>query len=253
MPYPILPGAEPMTHVGSNGCGALVLHGFTGNPHSMRGLAQAFAAAGFTVELPLLPGHGTHVEDMIPTGWSDWSAAAEAAYVRVAAQSSRVVVAGLSMGGTLTAWLATRHPEIAGIVTVNGALMPMAPEMREGLQALVDAGERVLPAIGSDIAKEGVTESAYEETPLLPLLSLFDAGASLGAEVERITCPALVMQAPQDHVVAPESADWFAARVRGPVERLSLDRSFHVATLDHDRELIEERAVAFARQVCGLA
>lgn len=252
MPHPVLPGAEPMTHQGTNGCGALVLHGFTGNPHSMRGLAQAFAAAGFTVEMPLLPGHGTHVEDMIPTRWSDWSAAAEAAYGRVAAQSAKVVVAGLSMGGTLTAWLAARHPEIAGIVTVNGALMPMASELRDGLQALVDAGESVLPAIGSDIAMEGVVESAYEETPLQPLLSLFDAGVELGPLVETIACPALVMQAPQDHVVAPESADWFASRVRGPVERVSLDRSFHVATLDHDRELIEQQAVAFARRVCGL-
>ena len=57
----------------------LVLHGFTGSPQSMRPLAEAMAKAGFTVELPLLPGHGTSLDDMVPTRWADWSGAAEAA------------------------------------------------------------------------------------------------------------------------------------------------------------------------------
>ena len=70
---PILPGAEPWSAAGGSH-GVLVLHGFTGNPQSMRPLAEACAAAGFTVELPLLPGHGTAVEDMVPTRWEDWSA-----------------------------------------------------------------------------------------------------------------------------------------------------------------------------------
>src|SRR5687767_14302407 len=68
---PIIPGAEPWSAVGGPN-GVLVVHGFTGNPQSMRPLAEAFAAAGFTVELPLLPGHGTVIEDMIPTRWADW-------------------------------------------------------------------------------------------------------------------------------------------------------------------------------------
>jgi carboxylesterase len=57
------------------------------------------------------------------------------------------------------------------------------------------------------------------------------------------------MQAPQDHVVDPASADHVAGLLGGPVERLSLDRSFHVATLDYDKELVAERAVDFATKV----
>ena len=75
----IIPGAEPYSATG-DARGALVLHGFTGNPQSMRGLALALADAGFTVEMPLLPGHGTEIADMLPTRWEDWSDAAEAAY-----------------------------------------------------------------------------------------------------------------------------------------------------------------------------
>jgi carboxylesterase len=57
----IMPGAEPES-IDGGPHGALVLHGFTGNPQSMRGLAHALGAAGFSVEMPLLPGHGTTVE-----------------------------------------------------------------------------------------------------------------------------------------------------------------------------------------------
>src|SRR5580704_6208840 len=100
----IIPGAEPYSTSGDTR-GALVLHGFTGNPQSMRGLALALADAGFTVEMPLLPGHGTRIEDMLETRWEDWSAAAEVAYTELAARSDGVVVVGLSMGGTLSVWL----------------------------------------------------------------------------------------------------------------------------------------------------
>ena len=84
-PADLIPGAEPWSHQGGP-AGALVLHGFTGNPGSMRGVAEALADAGFTVDLPLLPGHGTKIEDMIPTGFADWSAHAEARYQDLAAR-----------------------------------------------------------------------------------------------------------------------------------------------------------------------
>ncbi|MCA1691284.1 MAG: carboxylesterase, partial [Actinobacteria bacterium] len=60
--------------------GALVLHGLTGTLQSVRGLADAFARAGFAVEAPLLPGHGTTVEELEHTDWEDWLGAARAAY-----------------------------------------------------------------------------------------------------------------------------------------------------------------------------
>ena len=89
MTSPIIPGAEPWSHAGDGDNGALVIHGFTGNPSSMRGIAEAFAAAGFHVELPLLPGHGTAVDDMLPTRWADWAGEAEAAYQRLSGRAAR--------------------------------------------------------------------------------------------------------------------------------------------------------------------
>lgn len=228
----------------------LVLHGFTGNPQSMRPLAEAFADAGFAVEMPLLPGHGTTVEDMIPTGWPDWSGAAEEAYQRIAARSDKVIIAGLSMGGALTGWLGGRHPEAAGFVFIN-ALATEPPGIRELVQSMIDAGESTMDAIGSDIAKPGVTEASYDATPLKPLASMFDAAAGLADALAKITAPVLVCNSPQDHVVPITDSDFIAETVQGPVERLTLERSYHVATLDFDAELISTTAVAFAKRVTG--
>ncbi len=248
----MLEGAEPFSAAGGPE-GVLVLHGFTGNPQSMRPLAEAMADAGFTVELPLLPGHGTSIEDMVTTRWADWSAAAERAYEELAARCSAVVVAGLSMGGTLTLWLAERHPEIAGIVLVNPLAEPPGDDVRDMLTATLESGTELAPGIGSDIAKEGTVELAYAELPLAAVLSLFEAAEDVAVDLAQVGCPVLLLSSRQDHVVEPGSGDLVAGTVSGPVERVWLERSYHVATLDYDQDEIESRALAFARSVSGRA
>jgi len=240
-----MPGAEPFS--ASNGPnGVLVLHGFTGNPQSMRALGEAFADAGFSVELPLLPGHGTSVEDMLATRFDDWARAAEEAFESLAARSDRVVVAGLSMGGTLALLLMLRHPEICGGVVVNPLVEPPADSFLDMLRGMLESGADRIPAIGSDIAKPGAFEHAYDATPIAPLLSLFEATVDVSSRLGDLTAPLLVLSSRVDHVVPTSSGDLLAERAGGPVERVFLDRSYHVATLDFDQVEVEERAVAFA-------
>ncbi len=245
---PILEGAEPF-HADGDDRGVLVVHGFTGNPQSMRPIAEALAAEGFTVDLPLLPGHGTAVEDMVETGFDDWLAETERAYGALAATCRAVAVVGLSMGGGLTAWLASDHPEISGIACLNALVTP--PDgMRDGIEAMLASGDVVMAGIGSDIAKEGVTELAYAETPLRPMLTLFDAATALQDRLGRISCPVLVVTSPQDHVVDPTNGDVLAASVNGPVERVTASDSFHVVTLDHDGPMVVAAVVDFCTRVC---
>ncbi len=247
---PIISGAQPWFQPGGSH-GVLVLHGFTGNPQSMRPLAEAVAAAGFTVDLPLLPGHGTVVDEMVPTRWDDWSGGAEDAYQALARRCEKVAVAGLSMGGTLTCWLAERHPEIAGIALINPIIDPPTAEFTDGIRSLLEAGTEVVDGIGSDIAKEGVEEAAYPQTPLAAALSLFEGVGAVHLELGAIGCPALLLSSRQDHVVDPVSGDVLERSIGGSIERVYLERSFHVATLDWDAPLIEERVVGFADRVLG--
>jgi carboxylesterase len=200
------------------------------------------------VDLPLLPGHGTVIEDLIDTGWTDWLATAEARYSALAERCEQVVVVGLSMGGALTAWLGSEHPEIAGLVCIN-AVVSVPPGMREAVQEVLDSGADRFAGIASDIAEPGIEELAYPETPLAPLLTLFEAGDNLGDRMARITSPLLVITSRQDHVVPPENSDLLASSVSGPVERIWCERSYHVVTQDYDREIVFAATVDFATKV----
>ncbi len=244
-----MPGAEAWSHEG-NSVGVLVLHGFTGNPSSVRELAEAFGAAGYSVEMPRLPGHGTSIEDMLPTNWVDWSSEAENALSKLAERTDQQVVAGLSMGASLTAWLGTRHPELSGLICINPAVVA-DPEVRLFVQGFIDAGDKVMPGIGSDIADPDVTESAYEDVPLKPILSMFEAAGEIAADLGKIQQPMLLFNSPEDHVVPATDSDFLAEAVSGPVERISCDRSYHVATQDYDKQMIFDRSVEFVGRVTG--
>ena len=160
MTAPVIEGCEPLSVAGGP-IGVLVLHGFTGSPFSMRGIAEQMANAGFSVEMPLLPGHGTSLDDMIPTRFSDWLGAADAAYESLAARTEQVVVVGLSMGGTLTCALAERHGEIAGIALVNPLVEPASPEMIEGITPGAGGELQLTDAIKALLQHEKVYGYSY--------------------------------------------------------------------------------------------
>jgi carboxylesterase len=214
----------------------------------MRPLAAAFAAAGHAVELPLLPGHGTTADDMATSTWDDWTSTVLAAYDALAERCDRVAVAGLSMGGALAAWAAVERPA-AAVVVVNPAVEAPVAAVRDSIATMLAGGTTTIPAMGNDVADPAMTELAYDTVPVAALVSLFDGQAKLVPRLGEIACPVLIFTSRQDHVVPTTASELLAGAVAGPVEVVWLERSYHVATLDYDHELIEQKAVKFLSQV----
>ena len=230
--------------------GVLVLHGFTGNPCSMRPLAERCAKAGYSVELPRLPGHGTSLEDLVPWRWPDFVEVALGAYDDLAERCDKVAVVGLSFGGGLTALIGEQRPSVAGCVFINPMLKGPGAEMEQGLQDLIDSGLEVLATDGgSDIKKEGTTEAKYEGWPLRALQSVIEGVEVVNANLSSITAPSLLLSSREDHTVAPDNGDEIVENSSGPVERIWLEESYHVATLDNDQELVERSTVEFLAKV----
>jgi carboxylesterase len=241
-------GSESFLHEGGTS-GVLVLHGFTGSPASMRSIAELCAQAGYSVELPRLPGHGTSVEDMLTTTWNDWSTTAEVAYDSLAARCDRVALVGLSMGGGLVAYVAENRPNVAGCVFINPLVKPPPAELLDGLNQLLEAGVETFESIGSDIKREGVSEVSYGATPLVPAKSLFEGIVSVNENLKLITAPSLLISSREDHVVTSDNGDDIVEHASGPVERVWLENSYHVATMDHDQELVESLTLDFLSRV----
>ncbi|MCU1362587.1 MAG: putative acylglycerol lipase [Acidimicrobiaceae bacterium] len=241
-------GSESFSHQ-EGPSGVLVLHGFTGNPASLRSIADRCAQAGYSVELPRLPGHGTSVEDMATTTWADWSRTAEETYDALAERCDQVAVVGLSMGGGLAAFVAENRPGVAGCVFINPLVKPPPAELLDGLNQLLDAGVESFESIGSDIKKEGAVEASYNATPLVPAKSLFEGIAVVHDYLARITAPSLLISSREDHVVTSDNGDDVVDLVSGPVERVWLEDSYHVATMDNDQELVESLTLDFLSRV----
>jgi carboxylesterase len=241
---PVLPGAEPYRHEGGE-VGVLLCHGFTGSPQSLRPWARHHAAQGLTVSLPLLPGHGTHWEDLQLTGWQDWYAEVDRELRVLRERCARVFVAGLSMGGALALRLAAKHGEaVDGVVVVNPA------NKVHGLSAYVLPVARHLvrttKGIASDIAKPGAAETGYDRVPLHAAHSLRSYFRLLDGELPQVTQPLLLLHSAQDHVVPPADSARILSRVSSlDVTEIVLEQSYHVATLDHDADRIFEESLAF--------
>jgi len=240
----VMPGGETFSAPGGPS-GVLVLHGLTGTTSSVTDLARLCAGAGYRVLAPRLPGHGTSVEDMMTTDWSDWSGAALAAYDEVAATCERVAIIGLSVGGGLAVHVAARRPDVAALVLINPYIKHPGPDWDDLAQGMLDAGVLTYDSVGSDVKKEGVVETSYDRTPIAPALSWLKAVPGVNADLSAITAPSLLFTSTIDHVVETDNGDELVNKSRGPVERVWLENSYHVATMDNDQELIESRTMAF--------
>ncbi|MGY1840405.1 MULTISPECIES: alpha/beta hydrolase [unclassified Modestobacter] len=244
---PRMAGADPFELPGGP-VGVLLCHGFTSTPQSLRAWGEHLAAAGFTVHCPLLPGHGTRWQDANATTEDDWYGALSAALDELTARCATVVVAGLSMGGTLALRLAERRPDdVAALVLVNPSLLT---ERRDA--KLLPLLARVTPAwapIASDIKKPGCTELAYPRLPTRAVLGLRRLWQATRAELAAVRAPLLVFRSVTDHVVEPASSRVLLAEVGSPdTTEVLLHDSWHVATLDNDAPALFAHSVEWIRE-----
>jgi carboxylesterase len=240
----VLPGAEGFSHAGA-GVGVLLCHGFTGTPQSFGTWPADLAAAGYSVEVPLLPGHGTTWQDMNRSTWQDWYGTVDDALAVLRSRCSTVFVGGLSMGGALALRLAIEHgPDVAGLMLVNPAVKLEDPRLM--LLPVIRRLVASFPGIASDIKKAGVTELAYDRTPLHALASSLAMYAGIRPRLGSVTQPLLLLRSANDHVVPASSSRLVLDGVASTdTTEIVLEDSYHVATLDNDAERIVKESLAF--------
>ena len=233
--------------------GVLLCHGFPGAPGSLRDWAEHLAAQGYQVRLPLLPGHGTHWSDANRTGFDDWLGAVTAELQDLTVRCGSVVVAGLSMGGTLTLRLAELYPTaMAGIVVVNPSVTTLRKDAK--LLPLLRWVLPAYPGIVGSIAKPGVVEPGYRVIPVRAMYSLSRAWPVVRADLPRIVAPTLVLHSRIDPIVEPVNSQIVLDGV-GATDTTSvvLENSRHVATMDYDADLIFTTADAFIERVTAVS
>ena len=154
------------------------------------------------------------------------------------------------MGGTLTLWLATRHPELAGIALVNALAEPPG-DLRQLVDDAVAGRHRGLPRHRLRHRRPRRARSPPTRARRCGRCRrLLDAVEALQPALGVDRLPgARAHVARRTTSSRRRTATTSPRRSAGPVERVTLERSYHVATLDYDKALIEERIVDFATKV----
>jgi carboxylesterase len=213
----------------------LCLHGLGGTGATMWPIVAACTDANFTTLAPTLPGHGTDPADLVGITWIEWLEAARS--------WDAEVVVGQSMGANLAMQLAAEK-KCRAVVCIN----PVAPDPDavDGLLWRIRRGQEWV-----DVAPSSVGEIAYERLPIDALIAMTEGVASI--DLSAIDQPVLLVTSANDDLQDPASADGLADALGGDVQRLRLRKSGHVATLDVERDLLQEAVVDFVRTTEGHA
>ena len=225
--------------------GVVLVHGFTGSPAAMRPWAEFLNARGYSVRVPLLPGHGTKPSDLNEVQWPEWPAKVKAEIAELQKQCSQVFVAGLSMGGGTTLHVAAElGDELSGIILVNPMIhvRGISPTLAFAISRVVKFGK----SVGNDIKRKGVTEYSYDKMPYRGIHQLLTMLQLTRAALPSVKVPMQLFHSVDDHTLPVSNTDIIMREVGSTTKsRIELLNSFHVATLDHDSELIFANSLTF--------
>jgi carboxylesterase len=246
-----LSGARPL--------GCLLVHGLTATAEEMRPLGEALAARGFPVRAPCLAGHGTDLAGLARTGWADWFASVSDGLARLHAEVPRVAVVGMSLGGLLGLHLAATRPTmVEGLVLcgtpirLDGTRIRLLPILAR-LPFVARRYATIPKANGKpDIADPAMraASQSYAAVPLVAVLELLRLQALVWRELPSVTQPALLLHGRHDHSVPVTNLEVLRSRLGSrSIETHVLERSWHVITLDYDRDQVAALTAAFLERL----
>ena len=257
-------GNKAPLSIDGDGRGVLCLHGITGTPWEVRPLAEAMGRLGCTVEAPMLAGHGDTLRELARSSWRDWLASAEAAMEALAARvgGRRIALCGFSMGGLLALRLARMFPERVSSLVVMSAPLRLRRYQVLGIRAVcrLPIDFRALPAAcvpkwnGSDISDPEMRHAnpGLRAFPVAALENLFDLMDAVRADLPAIKTPVLVVHGRHDHTVPMDDSFELTGSLGSEViERLWLERSFHIVALDVEQPALIDGVTKFLERNAG--
>jgi carboxylesterase len=238
-------GGKPFLFEG-NEVGVLISHGFTGTTSGMKLLGEYLhKKEGWTVLGPCLKGHGETPQAMSMTTAEDWIRSIEEGLSTLQARCKHIVMTGLSMGGCLTLYMAAKYPEVfKAIAPINACLYFGAPDF--AAWAYDKDAPATIKGVGNDVKDPSVIEIAYADVPVPCIREIYGLMAVTRDLLPRVTAPTLVLVSPEDHVVPASNSDVIMQGIKSPKrEMLLLQNCYHVATIDYDKDLINESVRRF--------
>jgi carboxylesterase len=249
----------------------LLIHGLSGNPLEMQYLARRLRSAGFATSVPQLAGYGyCGRSDPFAVGtWRDWRSQVAEHFETLASAHRSVCVAGLCIGAVLALDLAARRPgRVAALsllsttLAYDGWSLPwyrfLAPlGLYTPLRYCYSYRERHPFGVKNALLRKWIEREMSETTTSiagaarLPMTAVYQAKRLIGhvrRAMPAVTAPALVVHAVEDDVASVRSAQFVADNIgSSQVELVLLRDSYHMVTLDNEKDRVAEDTVRFFR------
>jgi carboxylesterase len=259
--------ADTAIYLPGGATGILLAHGLAGTPVELAFVARGLARAGFTVHCCQLAGHCGTEADLVATRWQDWSRSLDAGLERLRRDCDVVLVGGLSMGALLGLHLAAQRPDaVAGLVLLaptlwfDGWSLPWASFLLRPFIAtpfakrykfverhpygIKDDRVRALVAKAMELGQS--QDAGLLATPSAALRQMWLLADAAKRKLASIRAPALIIHPREDDISSLANTFYLQKGLGGLVETLVLDDSYHLITLDRQRDLVIERAASFA-------
>ncbi|MQT14850.1 alpha/beta hydrolase [Segnochrobactrum spirostomi] len=268
---PNLPAASEHNILYEGGStGVLLIHGLGGTPIELKRVARAVHAEGYTAACCTLAGHCGSESDLLATRWQDWYASIDAAFQRLSERCDRIVVGGLSLGAVLALHLAAQRPkQVHGLalyaptlwydgwsipwyrfllrLAVNTPIATRYRFMEREPYGIRD--ERIRAHLVAAMLSGDSSEAGLLCTPGPALRELLRLVAKVRPELPSIDAPTLLVHARNDDISDLRNSTYIASRLGGMVDLTVLDDSYHIVTLDRQRNVAIARTLDLLERV----
>lgn len=247
----------------------LLVHGLQGVPAEMLPLAKRLHKAGYTVRIPHFRGYGYYAGDTAysVTAWRDWHNQVLAEVRDLKRQYQSVSVGGLCIGAVLSLSVAAElGDEISGLSLLSTTLyydgwsipwyrfmLPLG--YYTPFRYIYAYKEREPFGLKNKQLRQWVAREMSHKTSSIAGASRLTLPAvheaellikSVKSRLKQVTAPALVIHAVEDDVSTMRSADFVTDHIGSDkVVKIALHDSYHMITLDNERELVADETVKF--------
>jgi len=246
--------------------GVLLIHGLGGTPVEMRYVAQGLARAGYTVHVPQLAGHCATAEELWATTWQHWYESVEEEHYRLRERCSTIAVGGLSMGAILALHHAVQYSDEVSALTLyapslwlDGWGIPWYSSLfrlitQRWLAQFFPFAERdpwgikdprIRALIEQAIKSGDSSQAGVAALPGSLMLELRWLVQRVKDEIAKIKQPVLIVHPREDDRASLRNVCFLQDNLGGPVQTVVLDDSYHIVTLDRQRELVLQRTLDF--------